>query len=100
MINSASEIKKIGKEQLDSVTFQNATGIFPDLDVRDRNRKFHFSMLMANHNDALVKIVFNTLDGYKELCAAIWGATEKYILLKGGCFIPVESVAYVSLSIP
>ena len=98
MINSASQIKKIGKEQLGSVTFQNATGYFPESEIRDRNRKFYFSMLMANHNEALVKIVFNTLDGYKELCAAIWGATEKYILLKGGCFIPVESIAYVSLN--
>jgi hypothetical protein len=45
----------------------------------------------------MAKIVFNTIEGYREVKAAVWGATTKYILLTGGSFIPVESVASVSL---
>lgn len=93
-----TEVKKISREQLRSVIFQNSVGYFTDCELRDQNRKLHLSILLANHADADVRIVFNTIDGYRELRAAIWGATEKFVLVKGGSFIPVECVAYVSLA--
>lgn len=90
--------KKISKEQLRAATLHNAEGYFKDCDIRDKNHKLHLSILLVNHAESTVKIVFNTMDGYKEMLGAIWGATEKYILLKGGSFIPVGAVAYVAVN--
>lgn len=97
MIITPQEVKRISKEELGSISFKNSVGYFTDCELRDRNRKLHLSILLADHAEANVKIVFNTIDGYKEVNTSIWGATEKYILLKGGSFIPVEAVAYVAL---
>ena len=91
------EIKKISIAQLRNMTFCNSVGYFTGCELRERQRKLHLSILLADHADSNVKIVFNTIDGYRELNTSVWGATEKYILIKGGSFIPVQSVAWVAL---
>ena len=93
---STIEIKKISIAQLRNMTFCNSVGYFTDCELRDRHRTLHLSILLAGHSGADVKIVFNTINGYRELNSSVWGATEKYILIKGGSFIPVESVAWIS----
>jgi len=80
---------------LRNVVFQNSAGCFTDGEVRNQNQKLHFSILLANQSGAEIKIVFNTTLGYRELNAAVWGATEKFILLQGGTFLPLECVAYI-----
>ena len=89
--------KIISKEDLRDVSFRNSPNGFTLDELRDQRRKLQLSILLSNQADALVKIVFNTIDGYKEVRASVWGATERYILLTGGSFIPVEAVASVSL---
>ena len=90
-------IQKIYKEEIKDIVFKSSVGYFTDCELRDRHRKLHLSILLVNYREAIVKIIFNTVEGYKELTTSIWGATEKHILLTGGTFIPVESVAWVSL---
>ena len=92
-----NETIQINKEELRDVSFRNSPQRFTIDELRDQRRKLQLSILLSNQADAMVKIVFNTIDGYKEVKAAVWGATEKYILLTGGSFIPVESVASVTL---
>ena len=94
--SSTLKIRKISIAQLRNMTFCNSVGYFTDCELRDRHRTLHLSILLAGQAGADLKIVFNTVDGYRELNSAVWGATEKYILIKGGSFIPVESVAWIS----
>jgi len=54
-------------------------------------------MLMGNNFHSKVKIIFNTLEGYKEVFTTVWATTEKFILLKGGLFIPIDSIAHVEI---
>ena len=97
MLTTSKKIKKISTAQLRYVTFCNSIGGFTNHEQRESNRNLQLSILMANQAGCNIKIVFNTVNGYCELNAAIWGTTEKHILVKGGNFIPVESVAYVYL---
>ncbi len=97
MLTTSNHVKKISVEQLRSVTFCNSVGGFTDGEQRENNRNLQLSILMANQAGGNLKIVFNTVNGYRELSAAIWGTSEKHILVKGGSFIPVEAVAYVYL---
>jgi hypothetical protein len=98
MITVSHRVKRISKEELQNVIFCNSVGYFTDSEVRESNRRLHLSILMAERTASDVKIVINTTDGYRELNAYIWGVTEKYILIRGCRFIPLESVASVSLA--
>ncbi len=92
-----NQAKEINKEELRDVRFKSSGNSFSMEELRDQQRKLQLSILLSEHAAGMAKIVFNTIDGYREVKAAIWGATTRYILLSGGAFIPVESVASLSL---
>ena len=90
------DVKRISAAQLSNITFCNSVSGYTDNELRERNRALHLSTVMGCYAKSSVKLVISTVDGYKELSAAIWGSTEKHILINGGNFIPVEAVAWVS----
>lgn len=90
-------IQKIEKENLKECTFRKPQYHYTDHEIRERNRRLFLAMLMGNNFRSKVRIVFNTLEGYKEVFTTVWATTEKFILLKGGAFIPIESIAHVEL---
>lgn len=69
----------------------------PEFEVRELNRKLYLAMLLGNNFQNKVKIVFNTIDGLREVMTTVWAATETYIILKSGVFIPVRAIADVEL---
>ena len=54
-------------------------------------------MLMGNHYYDNVRILFNTEDGEREVVSRIWARTDKFVVLKGGMFIPIGSVIDIIL---
>ena len=91
------EAKKIQKADINKCQFRRNLGYPSQAEVREQNRNLHLSMLLTEYCESNVKIVFNTMDGYREVISTIWGATEKFIFLHGGEFLPLESVAQVTL---
>jgi hypothetical protein len=91
------EMKKIMKTDIKNCRFKRSIGYQAEGDLRQQNRNLHLSMLLTEYCESNVKIVFNTMEGYKEVVSTIWGATEKFIFLHGGHFLPIESVAQVTL---
>jgi len=65
--------------------------------IKSRDQKLYMAMLIGNHYQNNVKIVFNTEDGETEIESRIWARTDKYIVLKGGMFIPINSVVDIIL---
>lgn len=53
-------------------------------------------MMLGNIDHHKVKIHFMTPNGIKEVETTIWATTDKFILLKGGRYIPVASILSVS----
>ena len=92
-----TRIQKIEKEKLKECAFKVPVYHFTDHELRERNRRLYLAMLMGNNFHSKVKIVFNTMEGYKEVFSTVWATTEKFILLKGGNFIPIEAIAQVEL---
>lgn len=90
-------IQKIDKEQLKECAFKKPVFDSTDHELREKNRNLYLAMLMGNNYQSKVKIVFNTLEGYKEILTTVWATTEKFILLKGGNHIPLEAIAFVEL---
>ena len=94
---TTARIRKIEKEQLKECAFKQPVHKHTEFELRERNRRLYLAMLMGNNFQSKVKIVFNTLEGYREVFTTVWATTEKFILLKGGNFIPLESIAYVEI---
>ena len=90
------DVKRINVTQLNSITFSDSECHYTEVELRERNRTLHLSTLLGSYTRSCVKLVISTVEGYKELRTAIWGTTEKHILINGGSSIPVESVAWVS----
>ena len=61
-------------------------------DVKSKDQKLYMAMLMGNNYYENVKILFNTEDGVCELVSRIWARTDKFVVLKGGMFIPIGAV--------
>jgi hypothetical protein len=92
-----TQVQKIEKEQLKELSFKKPVYHFTDYELRERNRRLYLAMLLGNNFHSKVRIVFNTIEGYREVFTTVWATTEKFILLKGGSFIPIEAIAYVEL---
>jgi hypothetical protein len=92
-----ADIAKIEKEGLEECSFSQPKYQFTEYELRERNRRLYLAMLLGNNFHSKVKIVFNTIEGYKEVFTTVWATTEKFILLKEGSFIPIESIAWVEL---
>lgn len=92
-----TSVKKIEKDQLKECQFKKPIYHFTDYELRERNRRLYLAMLLGNNFHSKVRIVFNTLDGYREVFSTVWATTEQFILLKGGNYIPLEAIAHVEL---
>lgn len=82
---------------MNKCAFRKPSYRFSDHEIRERNQRLYLAMLLGNNYSSEARIVFNTLEGYKEIFSTIWATTEKFILLKGGNTIPLEAIAEVEL---
>lgn len=90
-------VKRIERDQLKDCAFSKPVYHYTDFEVRERNRRLYLAMLLGNNFESQAKIVFATIEGYREIFSTVWATTEKFILLKGGNYIPLEAIAYVEL---
>ena len=91
------EVMQIETEQLKNCIFTKSTGYSSGYENREKSRRMHLSMLLSHVHEGNARIVFNTMDGYREILANVWGSSERFIVLKGGSFIPVDAVVSVDL---
>lgn len=55
------------------------------------------AMMLGNSHHHKVHVAFNTSDGQKQVYTTIWATTDNFIILKGGRYIPINSIAKVAL---
>jgi len=92
-----SAARKIEQQDLLKVTFKNDKTMYIQEAVKTKNQKLYMAMLMGNHYYDNVRILFNTEDGEREIVTRIWARTDKFVVLKGGMFIPIGSVIDIIL---
>ncbi|MBP6516053.1 MAG: hypothetical protein KA242_03315 [Chitinophagales bacterium] len=83
----------IEKETIDTLTFCEAK--LGTKEVESITKKLFDAMMLGNMDHYKVKISFNTLDGVKEVFTTIWATTDRFIVLKGGRYIPINSIIEV-----
>ena len=85
-------VKKIDQKDLLKIVFKKEETMYINEQIKSRDQKLYMAMLMGNNYNENVRIVFNTEDGECELVTRIWARTDKYVVLKGGTFIPIGAV--------
>jgi hypothetical protein len=88
---------KIEKQDLLEVIFKNEEKMYIQGEIKTRDQKLYMAMLMGNNHYDNVRIVFNTEDGEREIMSRIWARTDKFVVLKGGMFIPIGAVIDIIL---
>lgn len=89
--------RKIEEEELLKVVFKKGSKMYIQEQIKSRDQKLFMAMLMGNNYCENVRILFNTEDGEREIISRVWARTDKYIVLKGGMFIPLGSVIDIIL---
>ena len=84
--------KKIDQKDLLKLVFKKEETMYINEQIKTRDQKLYMAMLMGNNYNNNVRIVFNTEDGECELVTRIWARTDKFVVLKGGTFIPIGAV--------
>ena len=87
-----SAARKIDQQELLKVIFKNEQKMYIQEQVKTRDQKVYMAMLMGNHHYDNVRILFDTEDGEREITSRIWARTDKFVVLKGGVFIPIGAV--------
>jgi hypothetical protein len=90
-------MKHINQNELLKVIFKNEDTMYIQEQIKSRDQKLYMAMLMGNHYYDNVRILFNTEDGEREIVSRIWARTDKFVVLKGGTFIPIGAVIDIIL---
>ncbi len=83
----------IEKENIDTLIFSEVK--LGTKELESITKKLFDAMMLGNMDHYKVKISFNTLDGIKEVCTTIWATTDRFIVLKGGRYIPINAILEV-----
>ncbi len=85
----------IEKEQVNSFRMEFVQVELPESERMTITKKLFDAMMLGNLDHHKVKIDFTTSEGIKEVETTIWATTDKFIMLKGGRYIPISSVLNV-----
>ena len=88
---------KIEKEFIATCNFTNGRIALSKEESRQNDRKLYCAMLLGNAFHGKVKIQFSTTEGRRTVETTVWAFTDSFVMLKGGVFIPTESVVSVEL---
>lgn len=85
----------IEKEQVNTFGFLPA--LVASYESEDIRKSLFDAMMLGNSHHHKVHVAFNTSDGQKQVYTTIWATTDNFIILKGGRYIPIGSIAKVAL---
>jgi len=87
-------IRLIEKENIEEVEFCSAGLGTAELDTISRT--LSDAAVLGNTDHHKVKVDFLTLEGVREVFTTIWATTDKFIMIKGGRYIPINCIIKVA----
>lgn len=90
-------IKNVEKEEIKFLHFPKEDVLFAKEDVDTRNRNLQKAISLGNIGHHKVRILFQDIEGNKQVETTIWGLTDKEIILKQGVILPINRVTDVFL---
>ena len=87
----------IEKETINGLKFVQKDVLTHKDEIVHRKKELERAATMGNTDHTKVKLIFNTLDGLKEVETTIWAVTEQYVTLKGDTQVPIHAIKEVIL---
>lgn len=85
----------IEKESISALKFVNHEVLVDKDAIHHRKNELERATMIGNAHHGKIKLIFETMEGLKEVETTIWSTTEKYITLKGNVNIPVNAIKEV-----
>ena len=92
-----SKIPVIEKEEIKSLHFPSDDVLFSKEDRSIRANDLKNSIALGNLEHQKVKIIFQDIEGIKQVETTIWGVTDREIILKQGAIIPIVRIVKINL---
>ena len=86
------QIKTIEKESIESLSFKGEINFKQHKDLM---QQLNQAMRLGNGYHTKVSIYFHDSEGTKRVETTIWAVGNKYVLLKGGIWIPIARIQEV-----
>ena len=87
----------VTKEQIAELHCNHHEVLNHDAAIRERRQSIQKAANLARNFYLKARIIFETLEGTKEVRTTIWAATENHIVLKGGATLPICCIKEVIL---
>lgn len=87
----------IPNEELSSIHFQQVTPTFTVLQRTSLIQKIFNAIVNGHTNNSCAHVIFNTDKGYKQVDSVILSKNNDWLMLKGGKYIPIQSILNIEL---
>lgn len=97
MKTSAQPIPMVEKEMIPFFHFNKNSDVLEDTEAKKKRMwDLNRASILGNGYRGKVEITFKTAEGeLKRVDTTVWAVDDKYMTLKGGCFIPISSIVSV-----
>ena len=85
----------VSKESIASLHFPSNEVLDSELAIKNRHKDLERATTLGNIEHSKIKIVFEDSEGLKQVETTIWATTDRFIVLKGGRYIPINSIIEV-----
>lgn len=101
-IRLIKELKKrnepaIQSKPVNTIDADNFEVLNDELQIRQREKDLKLAMAMCKKNNHEVKLTFNYMGLTRTKNTTLWHYDEKYVMLKGGIVLPVNSIYKIEL---
>lgn len=87
----------IEKEKISELKFSEKEVLKSIEDIKTRIRNLERALKLGNLEHNKIKIIFEDIEGLKQVETTIWGVTDKRIILKHGVLIPIHCIHEVNV---
>ena len=98
MKNSSSiEPQFIISEELNTIHFERVFPVFNILQKTSLIQKIFTAIMNGQASHTKANVTFNTEEGYKQVQSVILSKNNDWLMLKGGKYIPIQSILNVEI---
>lgn len=87
-----SRLMEVQKETIPALHFPKEEVLKNSFDKLQRDKDLRRSLVLGNCYRFKVKIVFEDIGGFKQVCTTLWGVTDKSLILKRNVIIPIHRI--------
>jgi len=82
----------VQKEMISGFKFPDKEVLTSKDDIKIRLADLERALKLGNLEHNKIKIVFEDMDGVKQVETTVWGVTDKRVILKQGIMIPIHRI--------